>query len=566
MKFLLSKVRSPFFVLPILFLLITFGWKSYLNYDQNMHYDTMSNNSNILPNPGFEKWSNSGNENHISNWNVTSASSKNKFRTEMVKGNIKGNALRLDIDNYQDKSVVISSEKIDVEPNQTYFFKSFYATDCQFELTVELTDKNGNINNVFLREYPDYDYPWSTMSSAFSTNSDTTKISIKISLTSSGYIELDEAYMISQVNRIKDAEKEKQLPDILQGKNWEFMPQSGITALPIEKDGIRSINVSEYQIGSVAWKPEAVDVQPDDLIKLLVNYESDQVVDFGIDYRFADGRSFYKPYEIFQPNSQATSRSIEIEVPANVVSMQPSLQISKIGMLSIRDFKAYKIKSSTKFSEPRLSITFDDGIISSYLNGAKTLDANDMKGTFYINPEFLSTPSYMSEGDVLDLLKRKHQIGSHTNTHIDVTSFDEKKIKSELDKANKKISQLNVKNIDFASPYGKYDSKSLDIIRKNQSSHRGTDGGINTKQNYDKFQIKALFIRKDVSDEVIKEYLEQAKQTNGWFVLIYHGIEPSESMFAIDQAKFEKQIKIIKDSGIKVDTVQNCIDFFDKQI
>jgi hypothetical protein len=125
--------------------------------------------------------------------------------------------------------------------------------------------------------------------------------------------------------------------------------------------------------------------------------------------------------------------------------------------------------------------------------------------------------------------------------------------------AAKYLKKRGIESADFASPYGKYDNNVLSYVMSLSNSHRGTEFGINTKQNFDKTNLRALFVRKETTDTELRRALDMAKRSNGWLILIYHKIEASDSEFDVDRETFKRQMEIVKKSGIQVNTVGDVL-------
>src|ERR1019366_6320249 len=84
--------------------------------------------------------------------------------------------------------------------------------------------------------------------------------------------------------------------------------------------------------------------------------------------------------------------------------------------------------------------------------------------------------------------------------------------------------KFNLNTIDYASPFGKHDAQTDEYTQALYASHRGTDSGVNTKQNYDLYNLKVLFVRSDTNVGLVQTYIDQAKAQNGWLIIVYHEI------------------------------------------
>jgi hypothetical protein len=89
---------------------------------------------------------------------------------------------------------------------------------------------------------------------------------------------------------------------------------------------------------------------------------------------------------------------------------------------------------------------------------------------------------------------------------------------------------------------------------------RSVDTGINTRQNFDPYDLKVLFVKSDTSEQMVANALNETKQANGWLILVYHKIEPARPDSAtpnvenntISPATFASHIATIQKSTMPV--------------
>jgi hypothetical protein len=116
---------------------------------------------------------------------------------------------------------------------------------------------------------------------------------------------------------------------------------------------------------------------------------------------------------------------------------------------------------------------------------------------------------------------------------------------------------------DLAPPFGRsdpqvdwYASKYFDIMR-------GTDDGLNTRQNLDPHDLKVLYVTDETTPETLSNALAETSRMNGWLILVYHQIATPESTgtqtstIAADRSTITSdvlaaQLKLIHQSGIEV--------------
>lgn len=207
-----------------------------------------------------------------------------------------------------------------------------------------------------------------------------------------------------------------------------------------------------------------------------------------------------------------------------------------------------------------ISIAFDDGWQSSYQLGLPILNSHDFKASFYILSNFFDDMQYMSVAQIKSLQSQGHHIGSHTVTHAHLTELAEADMRYELVGSQKQLESKIGPVKDFASPYGDYDEDVLGEIKKHYNSHRTVAVGINTFENYDRYQLKSPNVQVNTSNDEISGLINQARDKKGWLILTYHEINDSGREYSVTKEQFEAHMKMIKESGLKVALIPNVLE------
>jgi peptidoglycan/xylan/chitin deacetylase (PgdA/CDA1 family) len=257
--------------------------------------------------------------------------------------------------------------------------------------------------------------------------------------------------------------------------------------------------------------------------------------------------------------------------PANTTSMILTLATSGDGTVAFDDVAINKLTNQTPstFSAGMVSMTFDDGSSSSYTNGFSVLKQNGYKGTFYLNAGDIDTPTFMNSAQVKALAANGQEIGSHMYHHSDMVQLDTPTLQNELT-GNKTSLQgiVGASNTiaSFASPYGSFTSSRVDTIMQYATSHRDTDGKLNTKANLDVRQIHGRLVTASTTAATVQSWITEAKTTHSWLVLVYHNIASSTANqdsdvagYNVKPADFSKHVAAIKSSGLAVKTVASAI-------
>ena len=169
--------------------------------------------------------------------------------------------------------------------------------------------------------------------------------------------------------------------------------------------------------------------------------------------------------------------------------------------LSIKDLKPYLDGKKGKV----VGITFDDGYKNILLNAAPTLKKYNFSATSYIVSESIGSSNtwdldkgitqraLMTDSEINSWLDLGMDIGSHTKTHIDLTSVSEKIAKKEISDCKSQLENLfKVPINDFCYPFGRF-SRSLVNIIKNSGYHTATTmqrGKVNSQT--DTYQLPRI--------------------------------------------------------------------------
>lgn len=533
-------------------------------------FDTPS--QNLLPNGSFEEI---GIDNIPSGWTISPQGTR--LRIENTKGIIGEKAVRLSLDEENSQGRV-ESPKIVFKGNKTYFFKSYYITNIDFDFLVHYYYKDGTEKLVLEKHYPSVDEVWTTLSTAVPSNEDVEAISFAIHFAENGYIELDGAYCIetSEVvlkptqklseNLIPNSDIEKK--STATGKTLSWVSYSignnmaTTTALAEGDNEYLHTEVQKYVDGETKWQYLPISVEPDKHFFFSVDYRSNTTVDVIAEYELASGGREFSQLGTLLPTSKWTTYSKNFQAIPRSKNMFVSLVLHKEGFVDSDNYAVYDITQGKKtFESSLLSLTFDDEWKSQYTKAFPLLTQYSFPATFYVNSGMVGLHAYMNSNDLKDLLNHGHQLAAHGELHDDMTSISSTLMRKELDHTSNYLkNKFGLSTLDFATPYGKHNAQTDFYTTSLYASHRGTDAGINTKQNFDKYNLKVLFIRNDSSIELIKRSIDEAKFTKSWLILVYHQIGDEGGTNAITPDMFNDQLEVVKQSGIRVVTVRSALE------
>jgi len=218
------------------------------------------------------------------------------------------------------------------------------------------------------------------------------------------------------------------------------------------------------------------------------------------------------------------------------------------------------------FSEPVISVVFDDGWESIYSSGLPILEKYGIDTTQFLLSGTFAEPQYMSKEQVDHLVERGHDIGSHGDGHLDLPKLSPPILDQELFTSRVNLeSSFNTPVEDFASPYGRYNAVTIANIKKYYRSHRTTQTGMNTEENFNAYQLESPSITVNTTLDEIKEMIDEARAKNAWLILTYHQVDYSNDEYSVTPETFEDHMKLILESSVDIATYVETLDMIKDQ-
>lgn len=227
------------------------------------------------------------------------------------------------------------------------------------------------------------------------------------------------------------------------------------------------------------------------------------------------------------------------------------------------------------FNQPLITVTFDDGWESVYTQATPLLQKYGIPTTQYVLSGVEKNKGYMTFKQVKALDQAGHEIACHSVDHADLTTLNQDKLLGELANCKSTLQEkLDIQVTDFASPYGATNLATISAIKQTYGSHRNTNGDIttnkvddkdvNTKQNFDRYNIIAVTIRRETTEAQLQAAIDYATAHNGWLVLNYHQIDEAQSQaddskFSLDSKALEMQLATINRSPIRIVTMGQAL-------
>jgi peptidoglycan/xylan/chitin deacetylase (PgdA/CDA1 family) len=217
------------------------------------------------------------------------------------------------------------------------------------------------------------------------------------------------------------------------------------------------------------------------------------------------------------------------------VAGSAGLALSLVGLTFAAPMSAFAASSSMT-PMAKISFTFDDGLTSALDKAAPALAQYGYTGTDYVITSCVGTKnkceadqsaSYMTWAQITQLQNNSNwEIGSHSVSHPLLTEVSASKLTNELVNSKQTLASHGFNATSFATPYGDYNNKVLAGISKYYSSHRPfADQQYNNNWPYNDYLLYVKQVQAGVTVAQVKSYIDEAKQSGAWLVLVFHDIK-----------------------------------------
>lgn len=216
--------------------------------------------------------------------------------------------------------------------------------------------------------------------------------------------------------------------------------------------------------------------------------------------------------------------------------------------------------------QTRICFTFDDFPKSAADTGAEILDEVGAKGCFYACTGMAGTENHLGrlfdECDLKALSAGGHEIGAHTETHLDCSQAPENVVLDDIDMNLKRLVEMGHHDIvrQFAWPYGETRKTLKPKLATRFDAVRGIHTGVNLKGS-DLMQLNALELdASDASIERAAAAIEAGARTPAWIFIFTHDVRTNHSEWGTTPANLRRLVRLARDTGAKLQTPSMALD------
>ncbi|MDN5274342.1 MAG: hypothetical protein JWP06_243 [Candidatus Saccharibacteria bacterium] len=530
--------------------------------------------NNLILNNSFE----TANGTVPASWNKSSWGTNNAQFTYESTGRTGTKSAKVTIGTYTSGDAKWYAEPAKVTQGKSYSYQDYYKSSVVTRVVAAFIDANNVYTYQELATAPISNTNWAPYNATFTAPASAVKATVFHLIDKVGNLTLDDVSLSAATTTppspiptnpvIPNASLETASgtqPANWQKNNWGTNSPT-FQYVNEGHTGTKSVKITmaNYVDGDAKWYFDPItSLQPGSQYHFTTWYKTNVTPHAVAMFIMSDGSEQYFGMPIPQPSGSTTQwqqYSDTFSVPAGAVSSSVFLYISQNGWLQTDDYSlaAY---TPTGFNRALLTMTFDDGHEDNATTALPILNQYNLKTTQCYATTFIEGQSQQVIDGVLAFKNSGHEICSHTVTHPYLTSLAPSDLTYELQHSKQYLVSLTGQPIsNFASPYGDYNTTVNNEIKKYYRSHRTTDEGYNSKDNFAPYSLRVQNILSTTTAEDVAAWIAKAQATKTWLILVYHRIGDNPGEFDSTQAMFQKHVQKIVASGIVVKTTDAALD------
>lgn len=213
---------------------------------------------------------------------------------------------------------------------------------------------------------------------------------------------------------------------------------------------------------------------------------------------------------------------------------------------------------------PVISFTFDDFPVSAAENGARLLEDQGARGTFYFADGLAggieNGQPIVTHQQLRALAARGHDIGGHTSSHADVQRLPSSRLLAEIAANNASIAALaGAPPTSFAYPYGIVGLAAKHGLAPHYAGLRGIQPGIN-RGWIDLAHLRAEELYDtSLTPARLERLLDELARDGGWLIFYTHDVRPDPSAIGCSPLFFAMVLEQVRRRGFEIDTMAGVL-------
>ncbi|POO55841.1 polysaccharide deacetylase family protein [Agrobacterium rosae] len=214
---------------------------------------------------------------------------------------------------------------------------------------------------------------------------------------------------------------------------------------------------------------------------------------------------------------------------------------------------------------PVVSFTFDDVPETAHSAGARILEDNDVRGTFYIAGGLLGKREpdreLISAQGCRSLAEAGHEIGCHTFAHKAVATVTGAELQEDLDRNAELLDGFDpdIDQRSFAYPYNQGSLRHRKVFAKRYATARGGGDRIN-RGVVNRSYLWGMEIRQPETDALfLTAQIDAVVAEPGWLIFFTHDISETPTPYGCTPGTFSTLVRYAVSKGCLVLPVRDAL-------
>ena len=204
-----------------------------------------------------------------------------------------------------------------------------------------------------------------------------------------------------------------------------------------------------------------------------------------------------------------------------------------------------------------LSVVCDDGYLQDRTVIASLLESYGAKGTFAICSDLIGQPGYLGESDLADLIRRGHDIASHMQRHVSITTLNSATCLGEMQDSKDWLLARGAHTQTLVYPFGRNSRSTRARAAQHFSCAMSAWPGINVGA-VNAFALRRFAFGSHESAQLPissdpARWLDQTCANQGWLVVMLHSGDPQR--VADHDQRVDRLLREAQSRGMHIKTV-----------
>lgn len=319
--------------------------------------------------------------------------------------------------------------------------------------------------------------------------------------------------------------------------------------------------VTSYTSGDAKWYFAPQTAVPNQTYSFSDYYQSNIPTEVVAAISLSNGTTAYQSLGVVPASAGWALLTKKFTTPVNTTSVTVFQVVAGVGYLITDDY-SLSVYTPLPFKRGIVSLTFDDGWGSQYKNAFPILKQNNVPATFYLISQYTGASLYMTSTQIKALQSAGEELADHSATHAHLTTLTPSQLTSELSGSQQQLrTAFGGTFTNFASPYGEYNDAVLTEVKKSFGSHRSTDVGFNSRDDFDAYNIRVQNIDINTSQAQLDGWITSAANNKTWLVLVYHevGANSGGGIYHTTTTQLQGALTSIKSHALTALTLQQAL-------